>query len=111
MADQSVTLREIHSPRDFRTLIARMAADGTLTIEGQDLGDGVEQIFGPGNREYEWVLTIQSQHVAQLISALNSSANVLTALAERFSNEASAGIEPFLDEQGIPYEFWNRIGD
>ena len=103
--------------QDFRDelgtqyLSASLASDGTLTIEGQDLGVGVEQTFGTGNREYEWALTIESKDVAQLKSALESGDDVLIALAERFSNDAAAGLQPFIDEHDIHYEFWSRSGD
>ncbi len=69
---------------DIRHLGASFSPDGTLTIEGQDLGDGVEQIFGAGNREYERALTIEPRDVAQLKSALESDDSVLNALVERF---------------------------
>jgi hypothetical protein len=107
----STTLRDSHDELGSRYLAASLSADGTLTIEGQDHGDGVEQVFGPGNREYEWTWKIESKDVVLLKSALRSDDDVLVALAEQFSNDAAAGLKPFLDEHGIPHECWSRIGD
>jgi hypothetical protein len=94
-----------------RHLVASLSADGTLTIEGHDLGHDVEQTFGDGNREYEWVWTIRSENIPHLVSALDAGDDVLTALAARFSNDAAAELKTFLDEQEIPHECWSRIGD
>ena len=110
MTKRSVTLRQSRDELGSRYLGASLSVDGTLTIEGQDLGDGVEQFFGKGHREYEWVWTIISNDVVQLKAALKSD-DVLVALAERFSNAAAAELQPFLDAHGIPYKSWNRIGD
>ena len=111
MISRSVTLRESRDKLGVRYLRATLSTNGTLTIEGQDLGDGVEQIFGPGNREYEWVWTIQASEVTKLILALNCGDDILAALLSRFSNDAAADIQPFLDKHAIQYESWSRMGD
>jgi len=111
MTKKSITLRDIRNHLDTRHLVASLSADGTLMIEGQDLGRSVEQTFGDGNREYEWVWTIRSENMSHLLSALDAGDDVLTALAARFSNDAAAELKPFLDEWEIPHECWSRIGD
>ncbi len=111
MKKRLVTLRDIHNHLGSRHLVASLSADGTLTIEGQDFGLGVEQIFGDGNREYEWVWTVRSENIPHLVSALDAGDDVLTALAARFSNDAAAELKSFLDKREIPYEYWWRIGD
>lgn len=113
MPVRSVTLRDLRDERGSRHLSATLDADGTLRIEGQDLGDGVERFFGPGNREYEWALTIRPSDVERLGETLNAGkkAGLLAALQQRFSGEAAAEIQTFLDEHEIAYEFWSRIGD
>ncbi|MFZ0548934.1 MAG: hypothetical protein WAM60_26030, partial [Candidatus Promineifilaceae bacterium] len=108
MSAKTVTLRHIRDDQGVRYLGATLEEDGTLTIESQDLGDGVEQFFGPGNIEYEWVWTIPPSEVAKLTSALNLGSDILDALLTRFSNEAAAQIQPFLDEHNIEYESWSR---
>jgi hypothetical protein len=111
MTQPSVTLRNIRDELGTRYLRAVLSVDGVLTIEGHDLGDGVEQIFGLANREYEWVWTIQSADVAQLLAALHGGDDILAALHLRFSNDRAAAIKPFLDQHGIKYEVWSRVGD
>lgn len=111
MNKRFVTLRDMHDEGGHRSLAASLAADGTLTITGQDLGDGVEQFFGPGNREYEWVWTIRAQHLPQLATALGADDDLLAALAARFTGDRAADLQPFLDEHGISYEAWSRVGD
>ncbi len=111
MATHSITLRHTHDNLGTRHLHATLSADGTLTIEGQDVGDGVEQVFGPGNREYEWAWTLRPQAAAQLAAALSSGDDLLSALAARFSNEAAADLHSFLDEHSIQYDAWSRMGD
>lgn len=111
MTQRSVTLRDVRDKLGTRSLHAMLSIDGTLTIEGHDFGDGVEQIFGQANREYEWVWTIQSLDVAQLLAALNGGDDILAALHLHFSNDRAAAIKPFLDAHDIKYEAWSRIGD
>ena len=106
-----VTLRDTHDVGGRRRLTARLEEDGTLIIDGQDLGPGVERFFGPGMTEYEWAWTIRPQGVKTLKQALSCSDNVLVALRARFSGDAASGIQPFLNENGIPYEPWSRVGD
>lgn len=111
MTERSVSLRDSRDELGTRYLDARLREDGSLCIQGQDLGRGVEQFFGPGNREYEWAWTVRPQHLAALLAALGAEGDVLAALAQRFSGDAAAGIRPFLEEHGIPYESWSRVGD
>jgi hypothetical protein len=110
MNHQSVILRDTHDALGSRQLSASLAADGTLTFEGQDIGKGVEQVFGDGNIEYEWVWTVQPEHVPQLRFALNAGDDVLSALAARFSDDAAAELYAFLNDHKIPYDSWSRIG-
>ena len=111
MKHRSVALRDVRDEQGIRFLGASFAADGTLTIEGHDIGDGVERFFGPGNREYEWVWTIQAQHLPQLATALGANDDLLAAMAARFTGDRAADLQPFLDEHGIPYDHWSRVGD
>ena len=109
MTTTSVKLRDTRDHLGTRYLGAKLSADGTLTIQGHDLGEGVERSFGYW--EYEWAWTIQPEDVATLKSALDSGDDVLAALAARFSNNAAVGLQPFFDENGVRYEFWSRVGD
>ena len=104
----SVTLRSTRDMHDTRYLGARMS-EGTLLIEGQDIGRAVEEIFG--YREYEWAYAIRPPEVAKLVAALGSGTDVLAALAARFSGENAAYLHDFLNDHDIHYEFWSRVGD
>lgn len=111
MKVRSVTLRDVRDEEGRRFLGASLAADGALTITGLDSGDGVERFFGPGSREYEWVWTIQAQHLPQLALALGAGDDLLAALAARFTGDQTADLQPFLESQGIAYDVWSRVGD
>ncbi len=110
MGIRSAVLRSTSDGLGTRHLQASLWPDGTLRIEGQDLGGGVRQFFGSDFDEYEWAWTIRSEDVPQLVDALAAGDDVLAALRLRFLGEAAAGLQPFLDEHGIPYETWSRVG-
>jgi hypothetical protein len=106
-----VTLRDSRDEGGSRHLGASLKDDGTLLIEGQDLGPGVEGFFGPGLTEYEWTWLIRPPGVRRLKLALACDDDLLAALRERFSGDAAAGLQPFLDNNGVPYEPWSRVGE
>jgi hypothetical protein len=107
---KSVTLRDIRDSDGSRYLAATLTDDGSLTVEGQDIGAGVERFFGAGNREYEWVWKVLPDDVPRLAAALESGPDPLSALAERFSGDDAAGLARFLEEHEIPFETWSRVG-
>lgn len=109
----SITLRAEHSDKNVRQLWARVAANGDLIIEGQDLGPGVEAFWGAGSSEYEWTITVRAPHVPSLIAALGggSGDDVLSLLAGRFRDDDRCVSKSFLEERGVPIEFWSRVGD
>jgi hypothetical protein len=105
-------LRDTRDASGSRKLWAEQATpDGDVVIHGVDHGDGVEQVFGEGFREYEWVWTIRAAEVPKLLAALGATGPVLAALGERFSGDNAGGLSEFLDEHGIPYEAWSRMGE
>ena len=83
MTSRNVVLREERSQSDSRYLGAYVAENGDLTIEGQDLGSGVETFWGPGHREYEWSIVVRASHVPALIASLSGSegSDILKLLA------------------------------
>lgn len=114
----SAVLRDERTPTDLRSLTARLGTDGDLIVEGHDLGSGVESVFG--YREYEWSVTVAAADIPKLVAALRGRRSLfggrrrhglLSALRRRFSGDNARKLEPFLKERGIPYAFWNRIGD
>ena len=109
MPAESIILCDERVGDAFRYLAARLTAEGDLSIEGQDIDPGC----GSGQREYEWGLTIRAVNIPQLIAALGGTdeANILSLLAERYSKDAGYASTAFLEEHGIPVEFWSHIGD
>lgn len=111
--DKSVVLRKEHVGNDSRYLTARITEKGDLSIEGQDFGPAVEELMGPGLREYEWAITVRAANLPKLVTALGGTdgANLLFLLAERFAEDETYASETFLEEHGIPVQFWNRVGE
>lgn len=93
-----------------RTVTLR--GDGSLVLEGQDLGRGVSDIFG--YKEYEFVRTIAADQVPEVRRMLGVTRDkeLRAALEERFARPGgSRGFEQSLEAHNIPSEFWSRIGD
>ncbi|MBI1296296.1 hypothetical protein GC175_15175 [bacterium] len=106
-----VTLRDTRDEGGSRHLSATLKEDGTLVIEGQDIGPGVEGVLGSGLIEYEWVWTVHPSAVRTLKLALACDDGLLAALQDLFSGDAAAALQSFLDDNGIVYERWSRVGE
>jgi hypothetical protein len=94
-----------------RTLTLR--EDGSLVLEGQDLGRGVSDVFGKDIDEYEFARTVAADRVDELLRVLGVSGDDdrRATLEERFARPGgSHAFELFLTDHGIRSEFWNRIG-
>ena len=113
MTSRSVVLRQDRTPGDFRGLTARLTAGGDLSIEGQDLGSSVEGFWGPGLTEYEWAITVRAREIPRVVAALGGKEgdDVLTLLSARCSENEHYASRTFFEQQGIPTEFWSRVGD
>lgn len=83
--------------------------DGSLTIEGHDLGDTPRDALGGG--EYEFCRRVTPAGVARFrqVLGLPADAPLLPALRARF--ERTADIEQALAEAHIDTDFWSRVGD
>jgi hypothetical protein len=107
-----VVLRSTSDASGSRFLEARLDADGTLRIEGQDLGPGVSAVFGPGLTEYEWWWRLPADAVPAAVAALGGSPgdDPLLVLRAWF---AQHGVDPgsALREAALPIAFDSRIGD
>lgn len=106
-----VNLRDTHTAEGDDKLDAILEANGDVKIVGQDLGMMVEEFWGEGLLEYEYVITIQSKDVSSLSEALGAKQDVLISLQEYYSNPEAQGIKSLLKQHDIPYKFWSRIGD
>lgn len=106
---KKVVLRDVSAIGDSRYLWLSYSDTGDLLIQGQDLGNTVEALFGC--REYEWIWTVKRADLPALSKALGEESNLLGALEKRFGGNAADQLGPFLDDRQIPYERWSRIGD
>ncbi|MDI2125779.1 hypothetical protein [Yinghuangia seranimata] len=79
---------------------ARLAADGTLTIEGQDLNGG----------EYEYVVTVAAGDVPVVIAALGGAPgdDVLALLAANGAAVVRQGERAWLRGLGLEPRLWGR---
>jgi hypothetical protein len=109
-----VTLRQTSDSLGSRYLGACLTPTGDLRVDGQDLGDGVEEFFGPGLREYEWVYTVQAQHLPLLVAALGGRPgdDVLDLLVRTCSGPDAVRLRTLLGQGGpVPADLWTRVGD
>lgn len=108
-----IVLRDLRDAGGVRHLQATRQPNGGILIEGQDLGSGVEQVFGAGLTEYEWAWDIEAAAVPAVIVALGGREgdDPLRVLAAWTT--AHGGMDPgsHLQERDVPIKFWNRIGD
>lgn len=106
-----IVLRDQSDADGFRSLTIIRGPDGSIVIDGHDLGPGVERIFG--FREYEWTWNIEADAVSAAVAALDGHEgdDPLRLLAAWSS--AHDGIDPgtHLDEAGVPIRFWSWIGE
>jgi hypothetical protein len=107
-----VVLRDSREEGGLRHLSAAIRPDGSLVIEGQDLGPGVERVFGAGNTEYEWTWTVAAPDVPAVTDALGGEPgeDPLAAVA-RWFGEHRTDPGSRLRDAGVAVAFWSRIGD
>jgi len=109
----SIVLRDYRDERGRRYIGARREPDGSIVIDGQDLGRGVESAFGTGLTEYEWTWRVEAAAVPAVVVALGGSDgdDPLPLLAEW--SAAHGGMDPgsHLKEAAVPIAFSSRIGD
>lgn len=111
-AARTVVLREERSAHGSYHLRASLRDDGSLVIEGQDLGAAPESFWG--SAEYEWTLGVAPEQVPGLTAALGGTPgedDPLELLAERFREDERYASRSFLEEAGVAFEFWSRVGD
>jgi hypothetical protein len=89
------------------------ADDGSVRIDGQDLGSAVESIMGGGIREYEWSWTIAGADVPAAIAALggNPGGDVIGLLRRWESSNRGQDPGRFLKDAGVPMGFWSHFSD
>ena len=108
-----VVLRDEEDTGGSRYLDASLGTDGRLLIEGQDIGAGVERVFGEGIREYEWAWTVRPDAIPAAVAALEGTADELplTVIARWSAAHPNADPGRALKKAGVAVEFWSRAGD
>jgi hypothetical protein len=84
--------------KDSRVLWLRLHHDGTISIDGQDMGPLVKRVWD--HDDYEYSVTVPAAAVQALAFEL---------LRERFTGKLSAVTElrEFCQQHSIPSEFWS----
>ena len=79
-------------------LWAYLDSDGSLHIDGQDLGPDTAPVSDDG--EYEWFTTVRATHVCHLVELLggDQDSDVLDLLAKRYSGMGSYELERVIRE-------------
>ncbi len=99
-----VTLRhEVDGP-DSRHLWAHLDQEGSLHIDGQDLGPKTAIVSSDG--EYEWFQTIKKSELPKLIGLLGGKPkdDVLGILEENWTGPRAANLEALLRGSDIEVE-------
>lgn len=98
MESQEIILFETKSPTDKSTLTAKITENGTLTLEGYDIGERAKQTFG--DIDYEYWYHIEPAHANQML---------LQLLKENFQGNESqfseAKFREWMLAHNIPYKF------
>jgi hypothetical protein len=103
--EKRVELRNTKDDRGTQYETATLGSNGDVRIEGQDPGKGVEVYFGEGLTEYQYVLTVKAADVPALLKALGAKSDVLSALQEQFWDQSQEGLQSFLENNDVPFEF------
>ena len=109
LSSKKVILRDERSDTDIRYLSAEINQDGDLVFEGQDLGKGVEGVFGCS--EYEWWWSVKAEDISLFEKAMGCTGKLLKNIELKFSNENAANLYEFMQANEIPFETSSRIGD
>ena len=102
-----VSMRQLRR-EDLRSFLdAGINEDGDLVLEGQDLGEFVEQAMGTD--EYEYAKTYAKSTFPAILEALGEPAgsDILEVIAARWcGDEVSFEFERRLEKAGIPRDLW-----
>jgi hypothetical protein len=70
VAMMTITLDGSQDRGGTRSVWARLTDAGVLVVEGQDLGRGVQSVFGFS--EYEWAVTVRPEDQPALLDAMSA---------------------------------------
>ena len=91
-----VMLRESQTETDTSWLKAKINENGSLVLEGYDIGDAPLNYWG--RDEYEYWRTVDSKYKDSIL---------LLLIKDRFTSDSQ--FSRWLDENGIPSEFHNWV--
>jgi hypothetical protein len=84
--------------------------DGSLVLEGQDLGGAVTEFWGSAFTEYEWDWSLPADRVSTFFEELGIAQDAaLEDVAERLKQLDRAELQQRFKDAGA--EFWSRVGD
>jgi hypothetical protein len=104
-----IVLRDEKTATDIRRLIVQ-DHEGGLRLDGWDLGDGVQAVYG--SREYEWTLDVAASDLPALVTALGGAAGEdVFEVIRRTCADAPERLHRVIVDSAIPHVWWHRIGD
>ncbi|MBX7430633.1 hypothetical protein JDV09_00695 [Mycobacterium sp. Y57] len=100
-------LDERREDGSWLNLDATLQPDGSLRIDGQDLGPVTEPVSPDG--EYEYGYTIAAQDVPAMVIALGGQhgTDIIDLLEHHWSGAQSYGLGAAIRSSGVPHHFWN----
>ncbi len=112
-----LTLVTVHERVDNTSVYRALHADddGSLVVEGQDLGQGVGDFWGAGFTEYEFERRLDHAALMRVRAVLgvDESEPILAVLAARLGplREVTTRLEQLVSDNDIESHFWSRVGD
>jgi hypothetical protein len=88
-------------------MTAKLDADGTVQIEGHDLGPVAEFISEDGEYEYCYLIDASDLPAAVAVLGGEPGTDVLELLRQRCSGSAAYELGPAIRRGGINYRFWS----
>lgn len=101
-----VTLYQFESEQIRITVTAEFTDEGDLNISGYDIGESVKRMWG--DADYEYDITVKKDDLSGVLKALKTrQTDLLNTIEAKFSgNEAFSSFQKFLDNHGIPYDYF-----
>ena len=98
--ENSLTIARLERPDITISIHAQLSADGGLRLEGDDVGQRVQEIWGDSDYEY-WV-DVPASEIGRLL---------LLLLKDKYDGdtEAVSKFKTFCESNGIAHSFFNWV--